>query len=59
MKLHDNELAGYRLVSGLWSTMESVGYILGPILEGAITAKIRFNNAIAVFGVVLVGLVIK
>lgn len=57
MKLQDNELAQYGLVSGLWNTMFSVGDILGPTLGGAMTAELRFNNAMAAFGAVLIGLV--
>lgn len=56
MKLQDNELAQYGLVSGLWNTMFSIGDIIGPTLGGAISAKLHFNNTMAIFGAVLIGL---
>lgn len=57
MKLQDNELAQYGLVSGLWNTMFSIGDIIGPTVGGAMIAKYHFNNTLAIFGAVLIGLV--
>nr|XP_039264491.1 MFS-type transporter SLC18B1-like [Styela clava] len=53
MKLHDNELAEYGLVSGLWNTMFSVGDILGPSVGGVMVVKLNFENSCAILGLLM------